>query len=275
MLLKTYALRVAAAAAIFLISSEMTSAGTSHVAVIGPIDQINCAASTYRVLGVSFKATSKSVMSRLCSSQTISTPSYVVAAGLRGDSGKNVGTELAELRSELYVAGASLVFIRGVVTRINAATGEFEVAGANVFALTGQTPALGEAVDIVGTQPLLGAVIVADTVYPSSDGSDARIANAIIGSGASKNAIIGSGSSAKAIIGSGSSSAAIIGSGANSSAIIGSGTSSKAIIGSGSSNSAIIGSGSATKAIIGSGANNIAIIGSGASSSAIIGSGAL
>jgi hypothetical protein len=278
MLLKTQALRVAVAATIFLISTQMASAGANQVAVIGPIDQVNCSAGTYRVLGISFKATQKSVISGLCGSQSAAGPAYVVAGGLRSDSGKIVGTDLAEVQSELYVAGGSVVFVRGTVSRINATTGEFEVAGAKVFALTGETPALGAQVDVVGTQPLLGSTVVADAVYLSSDaktGADPRIANAIIGSGASKKAIIGSGSSTNAIIGSGSASDAIIGSGASASAIIGSGASSKAIIGSGASKSAIIGSGSASKAIIGSGANKSAIIGSGASSSAIIGSGAL
>jgi hypothetical protein len=278
MLLKTYALRVAAIAAIFLISTGLVSAGANQVAVIGPIDQVNCATGTYRVLGMSFKAASKSVLTGLCGSQNASGTSYVVAAGLRSASGKLAGTELAEVRSEMYVAGASVVFVRGIVSRINALTGEFEVSGAKVFALTGQTPTLGTQVDVVGTQPLLGAVVIADSVYPSSDAktnSDSRISSAIIGSGANTSAIIGSGSSANAIIGSGSSSEAIIGSGATSTAIIGSGASSKAIIGSGSSKSAIIGSGSSSKAIIGSGASQSAIIGSGASASAIIGSGAL
>lgn len=277
MLLKTQALRVASATAIFLISTGMATAGANDIAVIGPVDQVNCAAGTYRVLGVSFKANSKTT-SVLCNSQNVAGVSYVVAAGKLNESGKVVGTELALVRSDMYVAGASVVFIRGPVSRVNQANGEFEVAGTRVVALTGQMPELGAQIDAIGTQPLLGSVLVADSVYQSSDSktnSDSRIAKAIIGSGANKKAIIGSGSSTNAIIGSGSSSEAIIGSGASSSAIIGSGASTKAIIGSGSSRTAIIGSGSSSKAIIGSGSSQSAIIGSGATATAIIGSGAL
>jgi hypothetical protein len=71
MLLKTQALRVAAAASIFLISTGIASAGANQVAVIGPIDQINCSAGTYRVLGVSFKTTSRAITSTLCGSQNV------------------------------------------------------------------------------------------------------------------------------------------------------------------------------------------------------------
>jgi hypothetical protein len=85
-----------------------------------PIDQVNCSAGTYRVLGISFKATQKSVISGLCGSQSAAGPAYVVAGGLRSDSGKIVGTDLAEVQSELYVAGGSVVFVRGTVSRINA-----------------------------------------------------------------------------------------------------------------------------------------------------------
>jgi hypothetical protein len=287
MLLKTFGLHVGVASAIFLISSGMASAGATQVATIGPIDQVNCSTGTYRVLGVNFKAASRSAMANLCELTNSAGLQYVVATGLRGETGKVAGSLLAKVKEELYVPGATVVFVRGPVSRTYPATGEFEVAGTKVISLTGQSPALGVEVDVIGTQPLVGAVVVAEAIYPASDArtnSDSRIAKAIIGSGASKKAIIGSGSSTNAIIGSGSESEAIIGSGAdamaiigsgaNSKAIIGSGASSKAIIGSGATKSAIIGSGSSTSAIIGSGASNLAIIGSGASASAIIGSGA-
>ena len=277
MLLKSYGLRAAAAAAIFLISPEFASSANSRVAAIGPIEQVNCSAGTYQVLGIKFTAISRSMLSGVCGSQTSLGLAYVVATGLRSESGKTVGSELAEIQSDLYVPGATNVFVRGLVSRTKSATGEFEVAGTLVAALSGQVPTLGESVDIIGTQPLLGGVVIAEAVYPSSDAktfSDPRVMRAIIGSGSSSKAIIGSGASSKAIIGSGSSSKAIIGSGASSKAIIGSGSSSKAIIGSGASSKAIIGSGSSSKAIIGSGASSKAIIGSGQSTDAIIGSGA-
>jgi hypothetical protein len=277
MLLKTFELKAGIASAIFLISSGMASAGATQVAAIGPIDQVNCSAGTYRVLGVSFKAASRSVMAPLCQSSDTSGTQYVVSTGLRSESGKVAASMLAEVRTELYAPGASVVFVRGLVSRTYPATGEFEVAGTKIMALTGQTPALGLEVDVIGTQPLVGSLVIAEAVYPASDArtnSDPRITKAIIGSGANKSAIIGSGASTKAIIGSGSESEAIIGSGANTLAIIGSGASSKAIIGSGASSKAIIGSGATKSAIIGSGSSTSAIIGSGANSLAIIGSGA-
>jgi hypothetical protein len=277
MLLKSYGLRVSAAAAIFLISPEFASSANSRVAAIGPIEQVDCSAGTYRVLGIKFTANSRSMLSGVCESQTSLGLAYVVATGLRSASGKTVGSELAEVRSDLYVPGATNVFLRGLVSRTKSSTGEFEVAGTRVAALSGQVPTLGESVDIIGTQPLLGGVVIAEEVYPSSDAktfSDPRITQAIIGSGSATKAIIGSGSATKAIIGSGSATKEIIDSGWATKAIIGSGSATKAIIGSGSATKAIIGSGSATKAIIGSGSATKAIIGSGAPSLAIIGSGA-
>jgi hypothetical protein len=161
MLLKFHGLRAVAIAAIFLISTELANAGASQVAVIGPLEQLSCSAGTYRVLGVTFKATSKSAISKLCASQGDTATTYVVAVGVRSNSGKIAGTEIAEIRSEVYAAGASVVFVRGLVSRTTASTGEFEVAGSRMVALSGQVPALGTQVDVIGTQPLLGAIVVA------------------------------------------------------------------------------------------------------------------
>jgi hypothetical protein len=277
MLLNGYGLRAAAAAAIFLISPEFASSANSRVAAIGPIEQLDCAAGTYRVLGIKFTAISRSMLSGVCESQSSLGVAYVVATGVRSESGKTVGGQLAEVRSDLYVPGATSVFVRGLVSRTKSATGEFEVAGARVAALSGQVPAVGESVDIIGTQPVLGGVVIAEAVYASSDAktfSDPRLTRAIIGSGSATKAIIGSGASSKAIIGSGQSTEAIIGSGASSKAIIGSGSATKAIIGSGATKKAIIGSGQSTEAIIDSDASSKAIIGSGSATKAIIGSGA-
>src|SRR5688572_31514437 len=219
MLLKSYGLRAAVAAAIFLISPEFASSANSRVAAIGPIEQLDCATGTYRVLGIKFTATSRSMLSGVCEAQTSLGLSYVVATGFRSESGKTVGAELAAVRTDMYVPGATNVFVRGLVSRTKSATGEFEVAGTRVAALSGQVPALGESVDIIGTQPLHGGLVIAEEVYASSDAktfSDPRITRAIIGSGISKKAIIGSGVATNAIIGSGQSTDAVIGSGAYS-----------------------------------------------------------
>lgn len=250
---------------ICLIASNFASATNAGLAVVGPIDQVNCGTGTFRILGIRFQASTKSVLSSLCSSEARPDIAYVVV-GSKNSSGKAMALSVVEAGSEMYVPGASTVFIRGPVSQVSPKIGEFEVAGTRVVGLVGQLPALDSSIDVVGTQPLLGDAVVATSAAPtpsSKAAADANLTNAIIGSGASSSAIIGSGSSSSAIIGSGASTNAIIGSGSTKSAIIGSGASTSAIIGSGSSSNAIIGSGSSKNAIIGSGASTLAIIGSG------------
>jgi hypothetical protein len=265
MLLKNSHWRATLLAAIFLISPAFASSADTNLAIVGPVDQVNCTKGTFRVLGTTFVVNSRSLMAGSCTSGTAGS-GYVVVAG-RQVSSKAIANNVSELTSEIYVPGASPVFVRGAVSRVDQLTGQFEVSGTRVLALSGKVPDLGLSVDVIGTQPLLGGVVLADAIYatPASEsGADLSISTAIIGSGAAANAIIGSGKSTNAIIGSGASANAIIGSGAAANAIIGSGRNTSAIIGSGSSTNAIIGSGKSTSAIIGSGASSRAIIGSGA-----------
>ena len=123
MLLNGYGLRAAAAAAIFLISPEFASSANSRVAAIGPIEQLDCAAGTYRVLGIKFTAISRSMLSGVCESQSSLGVAYVVATGVRSEPGKTVGGQLAEVRSDLYVPGATSVFVRGLVSRTKSGAG--------------------------------------------------------------------------------------------------------------------------------------------------------
>ncbi|HET9865485.1 MAG TPA: hypothetical protein VFP37_18760, partial [Steroidobacteraceae bacterium] len=206
-------------------------------------------------LGTTFAAGSRTMISDSCASGMTGTK-YVVVLG-QGSSGKVIANQLSELASEMYVPGASAVFIRGSVSRVDRSAGQFEISGTRVLSVSGKVPALGSAVDVVGTQPLPGGAVLADLVTetPASQGGAApNGSNAIIGSGAMIDAIIGSGKSTSAIIGSGAEANAIIGSGKAKGAIIGSGATTTAIIGSGSTTNAIIGSGAMSRAIIGSGA---------------------
>lgn len=255
MLLKNHGSQLSLLATIFLIAPCLASATNTSLAAVGPIDQVSCSAGTFRVLGIHFQASSKSVMSALCGSDAKAELAYVVIA-LKSNGGKAIASSIAEASSEMYVPGASSVFVRGTVSRVNSLNGEFEVDGTRIVGFVGQLPSINTLVDVVGTQPLPGGAVVASSVAatPSSkSAAEASLTNAIIGSGASSKAIIGSGSSTSAIIGSGASTSAIIGSGSTKSAIIGSGASANAIIGSGSSKNAIIGSGASKMAIIGSG----------------------
>jgi hypothetical protein len=262
--------------AIFLNSPAGAIAGATEIAAIGPVERVSCSGASFQLLGITFRATTASAKSVICSWNLGSGLHYVVASGAQDLKGNAVASRVRELPADTYVPGASIVFLRGNVSTVSAVTGEFQIAGSRVLSPSGEVPIRNAAVEVIGTQPLPGGVLIADAIYLSetgAQGSENQIAEAIIGTGSSTDAIIGTGASASAIIGTGSAANAIIGTGTASKAIIGTGTSKSAIIGTGASFKAIIGTGASSSAIIGTGSSTNAIIGTGASSKAIIGTG--
>ena len=78
MLPKNHGLRSLLLSGIFLIASNLACAVSADLAAIGPIDQVNCTAGTFRVLGIRYQAITKSVMSSLCGSSAKTELAYVV-----------------------------------------------------------------------------------------------------------------------------------------------------------------------------------------------------
>src|SRR5580698_9306000 len=266
---KNSAIYFAVLAAVSATSALAEPRESPELIVIGPVEAVDLVSHTATVLGQRFLISN--------------TEALVVgnAASVYGVPRADGTIQVSAVRDQgLYTAGATQVFLSGLVQKSEASIGSAVVNGIKID-LTGAmadgqiSPALGARMAISGTQPVRGGVVLAAGIIGSG-----AAANGIIGSGAAANGIIGSGAAANGIIGSGAraNSAGIIGSGASANGIIGSGIhpSSAGIIGSGAAANGIIGSGAAANGIIGSGAAANGIIGSGAraNSTGIIGSGA-
>jgi hypothetical protein len=178
-----------------------------------------------------------------------------------GDTVAVYGTESADgtiqatkVQAEgLYVAGATTVFLAGVVQKVQPAVGHVVVNGLTVdltpaMAQGAVVPTVGSGFQILGTQPVGRGTVVANGI----SGSGYSL-NGISGSGLSANGISGSGLSANGISGSGLSANGISGSGLSANGISGSGLSANGISGSGLSANGISGSGLSANGISGSG----------------------
>src|SRR5580698_9875616 len=245
-------------AAIAASSGMAETRGSPELLIMGPVESVDLVSHTATVLG---QRISVADADALAVGNTASV--YGVS---RADGTIQV---FSVLDRGIYTAGATEVFLSGLVQKAEPSVGTVLVNGIKVD-LTGAmasgqlSPAVGSRMAISGTQPVRGGVV---------------LVQGIIGSGASANGIIGSGAAANGIIGSGihPNTAGIIGSGAAANGIIGIGMppNTAGIIGSDAAAHGIIGSGAAANGIIGSGMhpNTAGIIGSGAAANGIIGSG--
>jgi len=227
-----------------------------EIAVVGPVEALNCSAGRLQVLGVAFQFSSTKGLAGLCSPSSNAQSGYVAVRGDTNNVGEVSAAQIMSLVRDTYVPGASTIFIRGAVTSIKPEIGQFKVSGTSIVFSANRLPRVGDVVEVVGTQPALSGLVLADSVHsPAVSGiiGSGVATSGIIGSGLTKDGIIGSGKSKTGIIGSGKSTSGIIGSGLTTSGIIGSGLTKDGIIGSGKSTSGIIGSGVAVSGIIGSG----------------------
>ena len=239
-----------------------------ELALVGPAESLNCTTAEIQILGIRLKSKSVADIALACEIQATGNTPYVAAIALIDAAGTATLTKLSLVQSESYVPGASTVYARGTVSSVDFATAQFVVSGGRFNVQGGQLPRVGSTVEVIGTQPLVGSVVLVASFAPvNKDG--------IVGSGATTSGIVGSGTkSTSGIVGSGAATTGIVGSGAKStSGIVGSGASTSGIVGSGASTSGIVGSGATTNGIVGSGASTSGIVGSGTSTSGIVGSG--
>ena len=185
-----------------------------------------------------------------------------------GKFGANGVVLAADVRHQgQYVAGATTVLLTGVVQKSDAFVGRAQVGGLTVdltpaMAFGGVSAAVGTTLQVVGTQPASGGLVLANGISGSG-----LTTNGISGSGLATNGISGSGhATTQGISGSGLVTNGISGSGrAVTQGISGSGVATNGISGSGhASTQGISGSGLATNGISGSGrAVTLGISGSG------------
>jgi hypothetical protein len=221
--------------------------------VIGPVESFDAKHGVARVLG-------QTVV--LHPAQQVTVGDVVSVVGTTAADGSITASILSD--KGLYIAGASKIFLTGNVQKVNSALGTATVNGVTVdftslLANTQVAPKVGSAVQIGGTQPAVGGVVLASVV--SSDFVDWQQTAAGVGtssiSGVGASSISGVGKSS--ISGVGASSISGVGkssiSGVGASSISGVGKSSISGVGASSI------SGVGKSSISGVGANSISGVG--------------
>lgn len=241
--------------------SPAIGANAQSLDAVGPLEQLNCQARTLRLLGISFRANDTSILTAICDPSNQTTFKYVAVTATRGMDGLLTASRISLVLGDEYVPGTTSVYVRGSVTSQKLRIGEFGLSGSSVLGFPSTAPNVGDLIEVVGTQPVLGGPILATTL------------RGIVGSGVASNGIVGSGVTTNGIVGSGVALSGIVGSGVASNGIVGSGVATSGIVGSGKSLSGIVGSGIALNGIVGSGVAVNGIVGSGVSAQGIVGSG--
>jgi hypothetical protein len=258
----TFALVAAAADAQTKSGAAKASAEQPTLRVTGPVEAYDSKHGVARVLG-----------------QTVALPRGVDV--VVGDSASVVGTSASDGKiiaasvkdQGLYVAGSSPIFLAGSVQKVNASVGTAVVSGVTVefTALMADgpvSPAVGAAVQVGGTQPAAGGVVLA-----SSISGGGMTANSISGGGVAAKSISGGGLSANSISGGGMTANSISGGGVTAKSISGGGLSANSISGGGMTANSISGGGVTAKSISGGGATAKSISGGGLSANSISGGG--
>lgn len=260
------------APALFSVAATASDNFTKSIAIVGPIEALNCTDESFKILGLQFRASEDYLLAEMCESSDDSLQ-YVAIAGFKDERGELVATHVSSLGVR-YVPGVSLVYIAGEVSDSKVDVGLFAVSGSTTISIPGVAPGVGERIEAIGSQPQPGGAVVAVSMQPvgSAVTPDSRL-KSIVESSELTSRIVGSRISTSGIVGSGVSTNGIVGSGVRTSGIVGSGVYTEGIVGSGVRTTGIVGSGATTNGIVGSGAQTTGIVGSGSSTSGIVGSG--
>jgi len=255
--------------AITTLFALQATAGDNSVFAVGPVESANCAGKAVRVLGISFRAVDRGGAASVCAAQSGSQLSYFSVAGRFNPNGDVELTSFRILSMDGYVPGSTAVYLKGVVTEADSASGKAVVNGA-IVDTSSEFLQIGIVVEVVGTQPLLGGTIL-PAALKISDNAD-RLSST--GSGVSSLSSTGSGLAAFSSTGSGSSKLSSTGSGAAKLSSTGSGSTKLSSTGSGAEVLSSTGSGVAAFSSTGSGSAKLSSTGSGSSKLSSTGSGA-
>ena len=260
------------------ISPALGAASNKPLNAVGPIEALNCNARTIQVLGVAFRTTDPSILASVCLAGDSQAYRFVAIAGFVDVKGSIIASRVSSVSSLNYAPGATAIYLHGPITSRKTRIGEYCIAGSRIVGLPTSTFALGDTVEVVGTQPVMGGPIVAVQMQQeqigTGSGADSNLVlNGIVGSGVAASGIVGSGAAQNGIVGSGFAANGIVGSGVATSGIVGSGVSANGIVGSGLAVNGIVGSGVATSGIVGSGVSTNGIVGSGVAAKGFVGSG--
>jgi hypothetical protein len=256
-------------------------ANAAEVAVVGPIERIDCKASSVRILGITFVASDRKGASVLCSLANSTSGRFVAAQGQVGAANVVQLTSFSLVPKTSYVSGATSVYLRGEVSEVLLSAGTIAINGALIDA-SYALPVPGAVVEVVGTQPVLGGIVVpiSLTVLSPPAGAEASsslgsgvTANSSLGSGATANSSLGSGVEANSSLGSGVVANSSMGSGVVANSSMGSGVAANSSMGSGVVANSSLGSGVAANSSMGSGVVANSSMGSGVTANSSMGSG--
>src|SRR5688572_11640615 len=96
---------------------------SSEIALVGPIESIDCKASTLQILGVRLVATDSKSARLICSLQISSGARLVSAQGLVNGANVVQLKSMQLLPKSAYVAGATNVYVRGDVSEVSSTLG--------------------------------------------------------------------------------------------------------------------------------------------------------
>ncbi|MEO8019814.1 MAG: hypothetical protein ABI769_18550, partial [Pseudomonadota bacterium] len=198
MLLKAVPSRVLAGpvvALIWLVGVVPAYSGDNSISVVGAIESVGCKARTIKVLGITFAAIDAGNAAAICRSGNPADLSFVAVTGTVGPTGNVQLTKIVGLSANQYVPGATPVYLRGRISGLDLSTGAVFLSGAVVSQASADL-GQGSVVEILGTQPTIGGVVLPATIR-KIDAYVEESVNSSIGSGASVNSSIGSGASLK------------------------------------------------------------------------------
>jgi len=258
---------VVALAAGTTLAEDQNLSGT-ELLISGPVEKVDGALGTVTIFG---REISTDKASQLAPGQIVD-----VYGSLKSD-GSIADTEIDP--TPQYGSGGDPVFIKGVVTDVNALLGQAQFGGTTVD-YTAQlasaeftAPSVGEVLGVDGTQPLVKGVILASEIGPNviakaasvqgrgfaslSTRGGARGSQGIQGGGTISQGIHGGGTISQGSQGGGTMSEGIQGGGTISQGIHGGGTISQGIQGGGTISEGIQGGGTISQGIQGGGSNSI------------------
>jgi hypothetical protein len=245
-----------------------------------PVQQIDTGADKVTVLGLQFHA----------NTAKLSIGEIVNVYGLLHKDGSIADTVVQGTQS--FGANGDPVFLKGVVTDVDAALGRAKVDGLTID-YTSQlansaftVPSIGDVISIAGSQPAAKGVLVAtatgDSAYEAGvnlegtrvDGFAAVAgSNTAHGTGTGLAGMSGGGTSSAGMSGGGTNSAGMSGGGLGSAGMSGGGTNSAGMSGGGRSSAGMSGGGLAAAGMSGGGISSAGMSGGGTNSAGMSGGG--
>jgi hypothetical protein len=262
-----------------------------NLVLIGPIERVANSGKELTVLGqlvTLAPSTRTSGVPEIVS--VISQDQLVLVSAVLQPDGRYAAKELQTLPAR-YVPGASEVFIRGVISSVDAQTAKLELNGLSVyFGDLVNAPSLrlreGEHISVVGKQPIpLGSIWASEIETAESDRPPESLWTSIAenytdtqdqsigGTGVRQQSITGTGVRLQSITGTGVRQQSITGTGVRLQSITGTGVRQQSITGTGVRLQSITGTGVRQQSITGTGVRLQSITGTGVRQQSITGTG--